>query len=535
MSITLAVAPGSQFMFSRQPISIEASTNNLIATAGVKFARTITFITAPITAGVVFEITWNGITVHMESETGTLTLDGEHYRAKNIIGETLADWIEHFAEDVASNFYIGNDFDITYTTTTITFTAKQTGSDYNITFTDIPGTVTTDYTLGTETTGVTEVLNSNFNIFIDLFTELSAEPDRIAMWRSDKESTGYFEKQIQTILHGKLTSPFPHPSNVDDVIALAAGDLLLKYWFRYFEYYGSPAEAKYYYLNTNSGEYFYVLMGGHYLAKNQDFLSTYDTQFLFLTFQPRTKYVTRDQPEWQYWFVGNTDSLTGNLELKIYYTDASTTTVNYPWDISAEDGLRAMYKAVGYFQIVEPNIASGKTVERWTIRIVPTDEVEPLSSGETFTYYPITDGTPWYKHMVFRNSFGGYDTLRITGVMQTGIDVTGQILNQFLDDDYLPSDGTMVNSESENQITHTVAVPYMEREQMIDLLREIFVFPKAALVQEDTDADDGSVIQIPVVIEPASIKIKQSDEMLYSFEFKFREAFKDTGVPEVVS
>lgn len=534
MSITLAVAPTQRFKFSRQPIAVECSTNSLIETAGVKFARTITFISAPITAGVVFEITWNDIIVHMESETGVLTRDGLHYRAKDIIGETLADWIEHFAEDIGANFDIARDFEIAYTTTTLTLTARFTGADYNITFTDIPGTLTTDYTLGSETTGVTEVIRENFKMFVDVYFD-DTDYVRIGMFRTDKSATGYYEAQIQKAIHSKITSPFPSLTNVDDVMILEPGELIRKFWIRYFEFYGETAAAAYYYLNTNSGNYYYAVMGGHYMNKAQTFLSDYEDNFQFLTWQKRTKYVTRDQPEWLYWFVANGDSLYGNLRLTIIYTDASTTVVNYPWDIAAEDELRAMYKAVGYFQIVEPNIASGKTVARWTIQIIPTDEVTPFTTGETFTYYPITDGTPWYQHIAFRNSFGGYDTYRCSGEFSTGLDITGEVFNQWLDDDYLQSDGEFANAEFNNQLTHRVSVNFTDQETLIDYLREIFVYPKAAIVAEDTDADDGSVIAIPIVILPGSIAIKKSSDMLYSFEFGYSQAFNDKGIHKIVS
>ncbi len=533
MSITLAVQPQSRFMFSRQPIAVEASTDNLVQTAGVKFSRTITFINAPVASGVGFQITWNGITVTMTSQLGTITEDGTRYRAK-AIGETLADWIAHFAEDVGFNFYIARDFDITYTTTTFTLTAKETGADYNVTFNDIPGTVTTDYTIGAETTGVTQVLRSNFAIFLDVYLA-AGDYVRLQMFRTDKTQTGYYEAQIQRVLHSRISSPFPSMTNVDDVVVLEDGEVLKKYWFRYFEFFGTTAVPSHYYLNTNTGNYYYALMGGHYRDKNQNFLASYTTNFLFLTFQKRTKYVTMDQPEWLYWFIANNEGVYGNLELKIYYTDATSDTVFYPWDISSEDELRAMYKAVGYFQIVAPNADVGKTVERWTIRILPTDEVEPITSGETFTYYPVTDGTPWYKHFVFRNSFGGYDTHRMRGVVATGLDVTSEILNKWLDDDYLPSDGTYTNTEGRNQVSYTATVGFEDEEAMIDYLREIFVNPRAAIVEEDTDADDGSVKVVPVVIEPGSIRIKKSDDMLFSFQFNYKEAFDDKGIPEIVS
>lgn len=534
MSLTMNVLPSSRFVFSRQPIGIEATTDNLISTSGVKFSRTITFINAPTTGGVVFEITWNSITVSMTSTAGVMEYDGLHYRKKALVGETLADWIAHFASDIGGNFYIARDFDITYTTTTLTLTAKLAGAAYNVTFTDIPGTLTTDYTLGVETTGVTEVERSNFKVFLDVFFAAD-DIVRFEMFRTDKMATGYYETQIQKAIHSKITSPFPSMNNVADVMILEPGELLIKYWLRYFEFYGETAVPAYYYINTNSGNYYYAVMGGHYREKNQAFLLSYPTTIKYLTFQPRTKYVTKDQPEWLYWFIPNSDCLTGNLRLIIYNTDDTTTTVDFPWDISGESELRAMYKAVGYFQIVEPNIEIGKTVSYWTVQIKPTDEVEPTTAGETFTYYPVTDITPWYKHLVYRNSFGAYDTYRASGVLSTGMDITGQILKKWLDDDYIPSDGTSVNSEFDNVITHSLAISFTDKEVMIDLLRELFVYPKAAFVEEDVDADDGYVKVIPLVIDPRSIKIKESDDMVFSFEFSFNQALEDKGVFEIVS
>lgn len=533
MSITLSVQPQSRFMFSRQPIGVECTANSIVTTAGVKFSRTITFIQAPVTSGVVFNITWDGINVIMTSQIGAITEDGTRYRTK-AIGDTLADWIAHFAEDIGYNFYIARDFDITYTSTTLTLTGKEEGSSKNITFNDIPGTVTTDYTLGSETTGVDLVEKTNYRIFLDVYIA-SDDVVRLEMFRTDKVATGYFEAQIQKVLHSKITSPFPSLTDVSNVLVLNGGELLRKYWLRYFEHYGETAAPYHYYLETNSGKYFYALMGGHYLSKEQDYLDNYSTTIKFLTWQKRTKYVTTDQPEWLYWFIPNSDSLYGNLELKIYYTDASNDTINYPWDISSEDGLRAMYKAVGYFQIVAPNADEGKTVDHWTITIKPTDEVEPFTSGEVFTYYPVTDGTPWYKHIVFRNSFGAYDTLRLNGVVSTGIDITGEIFNKWLDDDYNPSDGMYTNSEFQNQLMHTAVIGFEVEEQLIDYLREIFVNPKAAIVEEDTDADDGSVIVTPIVIEPRSIKVKRSDDMLFSFEFNYKQAFDDKGIYNILS
>lgn len=527
MSLTLDLSPENDFLFSRIPIGIEVTTDNLIQTAGVKYARTITFINYPTADDVPFTIVWPNGDVTMTSMGSPITEDGEHYR-KREGAETLSIWIRHFAEDIAQNFYISRDFDITYTSTTLTLTAKEIGIGYIPSTLIMPGTITTDYTLGTATAGVDEVLRENFHVFLDIYFG-SNDYVRLEMFRTDASATGYYEAQIHKVLHSRISSPFPESGGATAIKVLENGQILLKYWLRYFELFGTTPVPGNYYLDDNSGDNYYAIMGGHYLEKTHAFLLDYNETFKFLTWQKRTKYVTKDQPEWLYWFIGNTDSFEGVLRLIITYTDATTTTVNYAWTVTE---LLAMYKAVGYYQIVYPNIDSGKTVDHWTVHIIPTDEVEPGTSGETFTYYPITDGTPWYKHFVFRNSFGGYDTYRNKGQVSTGLDVTGDILNKWLGSSYEYSDGEFANSEFSNVIVHTAAIGFEDEQQMIDYLREIFVNPSCAIASQ---IGSGTTTKfLPIVIDPKSIKIKQDGDFVYTFEFSYREAYIDGGIYEIM-
>lgn len=534
MAITVATLPEDRFRFSRIPLNVEVSSDMLVQTAGVYYTRTISFINAPTTDAVVFEITWNGITVTMESMASPITEDGTRYRKKTG-GESVATWVQHFAEDVSMNFEISRDFIITYSGTDITFTARiAETSTYNITFNDIPGTgAGIDYTLGAATVGVTEVLRDNFHIFMDVYFD-NDDYVRMDMVRTDKSSTGYYEAQIQRVIHERIQSPFPLRYDDDDIVVLTNGDLLIKYWLRFFEFYGTTAEpAAFYYLRNNSAAFYYLLMGGHYMDKNHTFLLTNATTLQFLTFQKRTKYVTEDQPEWLYWMV-HSDGELGRLLVTIHYTDETTDEVDFTW---SETDPIVMYKEVGYYQVIADNADPLKTVSHWTVMIDPDDDAEPLMGGETFTYYLMTEGTPWTKFFLFRNSFGAYDTMRNVGVESTGLDITGEIMNRWLDHDYYESDGQFENNEFSNIVVHSAVVGFEEEEAMIDYLRELFVYPKAAIAQYDPDAavPNYRTIFIPIVIDPASIKIKKSNDMLYTLEFDYKEAYFDTGIVEVVS
>jgi hypothetical protein len=532
MSLVLT-GPDNQFKFSRSPIGLLLTTTDRITTAGVKYSRTITFINYPTADGVTFSITWGTTTVTMTSMASPITEDGLHYR-KRTGAETLAVWIAHFAADIATNYYIGKYFDITYTTTTVTITAKYAGVAYNLSAIDMPGTVVTDYTLGSETLGVDEVVAINYRVLVDICFDTD---DFITteMYLTDElpydDVTGVYEQQIQKILHRRLKSTFPLTTEIGTILFPDMGSIILKYWLRYYAVTGATPIPGHYYLDDNSGEYYYAVMGGHYRNRAQLFLQNYSGSIQFLTWQNRTKYVTMDQPEFLYWFVPNSNCYFGKLRLVITYTDDTTTTQDFEWEV---DKFIAMYMPVGYKQLVTYFIEDAKTVKKWTIEIVPTDEVEPFTSGETFTFYPVVDETPWLKYFVFRNSFGAYDTLRSRGVAETGLDITGEVLNKWLDASYLEPDGQYLNSEFENRVTHKAAIGFMEQEEMIDYLREIFVSPNMALLTYNEDTDDGSYIAVPMVIDPSSIKIKKDDDMLFTFEFNYSEAFNDTGIFELI-
>lgn len=531
MALTFTAGPNDQFIFSRQPAQVKITTDARITTAKVKYTRTITFINYPTSDSVLFSLSWNGTSVVMMSMATPITADGTKYR-KRQGAETLATWISHFAEDIAFNFYIARDFIISYTTTTLTITARFAGSDYNPTLSDIPGTVTTDYTLGAETLGVDEVVASNYKLLLDIVLSDTEFIRKEMYLLSESGTNSIYLSHIQNILHNAISSAFPSSTNITTIETLTDGQIIKKYWLRYFQIIGTTPVPGHFYLNNNSASYFYAVCGGHFLESNQSFLLSYSSTILFLTWQKRTKYVTQDQPEWLYWFIPNSNCYTGNLRLVITYTDASTTTVLYAWSVTE---LIAMCKAVGYRQIVEPNATVGKTVEKWVLTIMPADEVEPLTAGESFTYYPVTEPTPWTKYFIFRNSFNAYDTFRNIGVSEHTLNVTGEILSQFLASDYIPGDSPLVNSESSNTIKYKAAVGFETQPEMIDYLRELFVNPSAAIVTFDEDADDGTTLFHPIVILPSSIQIKRDNDMLYSIEFEYQDAFQDTGIYNIIT
>ncbi|MFZ1827085.1 MAG: hypothetical protein WAU21_15860, partial [Chitinophagales bacterium] len=111
MSITVNSVQ-DKYVHTLNPVEIMLDTTRRVSTIGTYFTRTITWINAPTTDDVPFDITFDDINVEMLSDATPIATDGLHYR-KQQGAESLADWVAHFNEDIQSNYEIATYFDIT--------------------------------------------------------------------------------------------------------------------------------------------------------------------------------------------------------------------------------------------------------------------------------------------------------------------------------------------------------------------------------------------------------------------------------------
>lgn len=547
MSIRVVSLP-DKYSFSRNPIVLKVAADKRLSTAGKYWTQSITFINAPTTPGELFSVSWDSIDVEMLSMAAPITEDGTKYRLMDG-GELLADFVAHFAEDIGYNYYIGSNYTIEFTTDTITITAKKKGSKWNMTLVDIPGTVTTDYTLGTEILGVDTVVRDNYKVFLEIWDVEENEMKFTAemLHLSDNFSfilynNSSYEIRLEKILH-QLHSLIVMQPETEVAMQMVTDYLFRCYFLRYYESYGSPAVAKNYYLQQNSGDYFYTLRGGlnakQWIANT--FWADYDTpNYIYLTWQPRTKKVVANQPEWLAFIHTLPEGFEngGYAKFIITYTDATTSTHTTIQQFTNTSGRSAMFFVVcGYFQVVEAAKTMGKTVDYWTVQIFgDRPSLSPLAISEVFTYKLMeNDVRDFTKYVVFNNSLGGYDTLACTGKSITGMDITGIVLNEWMDADYEMSDAVFSSSDSSSVETYNMNTGFLSRKIMIVWLQELLTAQKALFVTQNGTSIDCEFD--PVIVIKKSVKIFKDwdDQDSFYINFDLMSANEFVGTSEILS
>ncbi|MBP7400026.1 MAG: hypothetical protein KA954_10600 [Chitinophagales bacterium] len=536
MSITVNSVQ-DKYVHTLNPVEIMLDTTRRVSTIGTYFTRTITWINAPTTDDVPFDITFDDINVEMLSDATPIATDGLHYR-KQQGAESLADWVAHFNEDIQSNYEIATYFDITGGPTTTIFTAKEKGVAGNIVFNAIPGTITTDYTLGTETLGVDLVYRPNFKMFLEVWWMNGVENKFLSIemlpvgddWSSGKTIYNFstYSARLEDILHGYARIKYPV-----GVLSLTQINLedyhLIRYKMRYYEYEGDPPTGRYYYNNTNSDDWFFALKGG----LNADVwpASTFFTDYVipdykFLTWAKRNKTVFPDEPVWLYWIHTRPTEPTGinnngYVELVITYDDETTDTVQIQeWSSGGQEAV--FYFAAGYNQVVLAEADSMKTVVSYTVQVFA--EVESAAAAaltEIFSFVLQTNIRPnWRRYIIFRNALSGFDTIACTGERSEGLDVSKTMLQKWMNADYEITDGKYVNSEADAKRVYQYNTGHFPEREAMRYAQDLLVNPEVAVVTPDA-TDETLFTVVPILIKKGSFKILKDRDMEDSFFIQF--------------
>lgn len=531
MALEIILSPDS-FTFARNPVAIDLAVDDRIAVAGVYYSRTITF-TAGAGGGDQLDITFNGINVVMDAQAAPITEDGAHFRTQG--ADTLADWIANFVEDLQRNYYIAKAFTLTANPTNVVFTAREYGPEYAITIADMPGT----YVSPSATAGVSESQQAGFRIMAEIHADTREQPITLELYKvADTYTGGYdghFRARLEEVLHRLVSAPAPDGSLIDMIEM--DDKQLVRYFLRYYEIYGSPPTVKHYYENLNDGDYFYAAYGG--IKKtgwpSDTFFTDNATEVQFLTWMPRNLKVTQEQPYWLYWHYTSAASKlnSGRVHLEIYYTDGTSSGHNILTYTFTSGDFKTCYFPAGYYQIVEPNKTSGKTVSYWTVKLVEDEFGTTQSEVYTFTLEP---SVPTHSRMlVFCNSLGGYDTLRTTGETVEGIDITGEILEQYMEHDYAREDAEIIPAEPVALQTFTFNTGIMEKKAMLSLMQELLT---TRHIYEAEQAGATTVTYLsPLAIERGSIRIKRDllEQDGFFLSFQAVSGHRYIGHSEIVS
>lgn len=514
MAIYTVLEPGA-INFAYNPIPFKVETDAYLSVEGIAGQYKITFTAGATLPGDVFSITFNNITVTMTAMNAPATLDGLHFRTKSGL-ETLHAWCDSFAVYLKGNYFINYYFNVVVdpVLNEVYLTAKTPGTHGNISDEDIPGTGA----LTEIAAGVDQVINANFHLFLKILvfghTE-SGNQEIIPLDMLQLNSTE-FNIQIQDILQKYVEFDVPQ----FEIANFATCEKSINFFkLIYYEAYGEPVTPKFLYESDS----FTVINGG---LNELDFPgNTFFDGYVapnckFLTWQKRTKKITKQQDEWLA-FLQLSDSAYNRfaLKLQIFYDDETDETqylYDFEWDLETDDGF--VYAGMHYFEagwdyLVSP-VAADSNVTKYKVTVVDYTTHNVIS--ETFTFELIEEYSAKTRYFLFGNSLGWFDTLRTTGERVSTLETTGEPLSKFLQSDYAITDGKrdMIRPDATLKfIQRTGWITKAESEYLVELLLSTRAYE---IINHEL---------VPIIITRKNTQINAENSKQFALEFEYAYAY----------
>lgn len=408
MAVSLLIYP-PQLALAKNPMVFKFSSNGSIATAGSAATLSIAF-----NAGMVeddwFELTWSGRTVRFTAKDSP---DDSGLQTPSIQTMSINTWVMLVAQVLYTNYYLAEYFIIISATNVISLTAKVNGIAYDI---DVSGTNTTGVITNTPTAGADDVPQDFFSIILQTFMTApggSYEKKFEDALSLDTAFNAYGD--ISEIVKAELFSEFEFPE-VDPNCLVKRYNMVKPYYIRYAEQYGIPIAARQ--LQQISPQY--ALNGGvpfwkqkEYADAGTSFWDRMQYDMIFLTWMPNNMKIDPAQVVKLYFLVWNPAVINATCggRCTFHLADGSTAIHNIAQGMNFMDVWEI---ECGYAALNAKFDFSTFSAAVLSYDIAVTFYGNDISESRTF----IVDTTeyPNFRQFLFKNSLGGYDSLRITGI-----------------------------------------------------------------------------------------------------------------------
>ena len=385
------------------------------------------------------EFVFNDGTVVRMTAKGTPDDTGEQF-PKADGPPALAIYAALVVDDFKTNYELNSRFDISVNigTAVVVFTARERTTDTNLASysTNVPSTFTVTQT----TTGVDPVFNENFEVGLDIYVEdgyRSGEYVKLPTVFAKPETTP--EDSLPKAIYFNLSERVRRYVSEFDPEILASVDVLnilervnIRYYYEYFEFYGTIPEPK----KVYRGDVAYALFGALNFIDYTEITYWYTGWYYsssiypltrFLSWQPDTRYVPKKQPCWISWLNNHDrDAHSGEnyyLRCKITYTDNTTHSFDAATDADSDRWETLSFKC-GYEQLGLEAINPAKVVKKWEVWLDHmTPWREAITTSVTFILIP---DHALQRFFVYPNAFGCPESIRVIGRQTTNINVSRQ-------------------------------------------------------------------------------------------------------------
>jgi len=350
------------------------------------------------------------------------------------------------------------------------------------------------------------------------------------LFEAEQPLNGQGETQfnVQSILDSVLQPQLPS-------LSLQRQDQQFKrFYLRYFERYGNDPEQS---GSVTQVQENYLLLGGvsqlEYAQGN--FFGNYFQNGPFYTWQPHSKPVYPDQPEYLTFVVNSFDYTEFAVKARLYYIAEDGTESSEEITLFSQSDVKK-YEAycfpVGVGQLYLLGYSCAE-LDRYAIYCQSGQNVVS-EEREYVLDYKIN---PYRRYFIFQNSLGGWDTLVTTGRAEHEVSIRTEALEKYLPPKRSPlAHETDILSRSATPET-SLSAGYKTRAMMAalqDFLVSRTVYLSAGSTVDAGHSASGGTL-IPVEIDVRSVTIEDEDADLQSFSFSYRPPRFDRFTPTLES
>ena len=235
--------------------------------------------------------------------------------------------------------------------------------------------------------------------------------------------------------------------------------------------------------------------------------SRYDAMNVLYTFQPATKFITTDSPEWLTFFLQNLVAL--RIRIRYYSSDGTMINENLLSNPVSDATKAGLYSIdCSYFNICNlRQPGSYFDFAFYDVDLVTYSEgvVSPVSATQR---YLVTQATDSHKYYLFENTLGGVDTLICTGNLTRRISRSSEIT---------------ISDEIKDDSSNTHSLSFEQSVGIFTSEIELMWFRDFILSSQRYEVEDKHLYKIIIEDADSEINLANSDVV----NFVYRRANED--------
>lgn len=411
-------------------------------------------------------------------------------------------------------------------------TARERRFDWSATLMATNTTGVFAYVLGD---GIDPVYNENFEVGVDIYMEDGYRTEEFVKLPTvyAKPLTTPADSATKAVFFNLSERVRRYLSNYDPEI-LESTDILniienvnTRYYYEFFEFYGSSPVAKKVYRSDVQYALYGALNFIDYTQSSYWYTGWYFDATVYpltrwLSWLPDVRYVPKKQPCWISWLNNHDRAAHSNedyyLRVEITYTDNTTHYFDAVTDSDSDQWETLCFKC-GYEQLGLEGINPAKVVKKWTVWIDhETPSRAAITTSITFVLIP---DNHLQRFFVYPNSFGCPESIRVIGRQSTVLNIRKQSFWRHVGMDYGKFERqrkSSFKSYSKSFSGSTGTIKDRDQlHQVIELLsaEDVFIY----------DEEKDRFIAVEIINEQA--EFEKDDDYIYGVSLEWVEAFEN--------